>query len=470
MTNSIRLSIALLLLVPASLQAFVLERRSQSSLHRFPSVTAAVQALPGRQSSAIRTTPLPPTTAALVARRDRCCSQQLFCSRQKHSQAFHFRKSRRKSALPAVASSSDDNKENDFIDDDSTTQTTGSSSKLDEFLSTCTSAFPLFVLGSAILGVTRPSTLLWVNGGSIISIMLAAVMCGTGLTLKPKDFLQVWDQNWSSVPLGVACQFLIMPLLAFTIGKIMLLPIPNVGNSLFLGLVLVGCSPGGTASNLVALIARANVALSVILTACSTFLAVVLTPTLVKLLVQSQVRVDGWLMCQTTSRIVLAPVLLGMLLNSKAPRFSQWVSRFTPFASVLIVSLICGGVVAQSAPLVMSSGSSSSLLARVSVSVFALHATGFALGYLVPSRLFGKPKDSSRTISIEVGMQNSALAVVLARSIGAPDIAGLPGALSATAHSCLGSILGAIWRLQEANASSDTEELEGGSTTGKETV
>ena len=189
-----------------------------------------------------------------------------------------------------------------------------------------------------------------------------------------------------------------------------------------------------------------------------------MTPTLVKLLVQSTVSVNGWVLCQSTAKIILAPVTIGMILNARAPRLAQFVSQFTPFASVLIVSLICGGVVAQSAPLVMSATSSSSsavagtaLLSRVVVSVLGLHSAGFALGYLIP-RWLGKPVDASKTISIEVGMQNSALAVVLARSIGAPDIAGLPGALSATAHSCLGSLLGAIWRWQEERKNSSPED------------
>jgi len=336
---------------------------------------------------------------------------------------------------------------------------------LDQFLSRCTSAFPLFVLSFAILGFTRPSTITWVNRGDLISIMLASIMCGTGLTLEPKDFTEVWDQNRSSIPLGVACQFMIMPFLAWALGKSLLLPVSGVGSSLFLGLCLVGCSPGGTASNLVTLIAKADVALSVILTATSTLSAVIMTPFLVKLLVQSQVSVSGWKLCKATGRVILVPVLLGMILNSRLPKFAKWVSRFTPFASVLIVSLICGGVVAQSASFVTGAASGELFLGRVVGSVLLLHAAGFTLGYLVPSRLFGKSRESSRTISIEVGMQNSALAVVLANSIGAPAIAGLPGALSATAHSCLGSLLAAAWRLQEASSKKEKGESEEDGTT-----
>lgn len=316
---------------------------------------------------------------------------------------------------------------------------------LDSVLSRLTSAFPLFVLSSAIFALRFPRTLTWVNQGEIISWMLASVMCGTGLTLEKRDFVAVFQNNWQSVPLGVLCQFIIMPAAAWAVGQTLLLHQEPSGPALFLGLCLVGCSPGGTASNLVSLIAHADVALSVILTACSTLLAVIMTPLLVKLLVGTSVAVSGLALCQATARVILLPVVMGMLINARFPRLARFLSRFTPFASVLLVCLICGGVVAQNANILLTGGGQNSLIL---LSVVALHAVGFAWGYIVPRLFFQRDERSARTISIEVGMQNSALAVVLARSIGAPTIAGLPGALSATAHSCLGSILAAIWRIR----------------------
>ena len=318
------------------------------------------------------------------------------------------------------------------------------SNKLDSILSKLTNAFPLFVLGSAILGLAKPSTLTWVNRGNWIELMLASVMMGTGMTLKKKDFTSILDgDNWSSVPVGVACQFGIMPLAAFAVGRAFLLPLDP---SLFLGLVLVGCSPGGTASNLVSLIAGANVALSVLLTACSTLLASVLTPLLVKFLVGgTSISVSGKALCIATSKVVLLPVLLGMVLNAKLPGLSKKLSRFTPFASVVLVALICGGVVAKNAATALTSGPT---LPIILLSVLLLHSIGFGVGYFLPSLKYDTK--TSRTVSIETGMQNSALAVVLAQSIGAPPLASLPGALSATAHSCLGSILAAYWRVRDS--------------------
>ncbi|GAX17214.1 bile acid:Na+ symporter, BASS family [Fistulifera solaris] len=330
--------------------------------------------------------------------------------------------------------------------------------RVDRILSQCISLFPLFVLSAAILALVSPSTLTWVNQGNIISIMLASVMCGTGLTLETKDFQKVLTDDWKSVPLGVICQFAIMPLAAWTVGQLLLQPaVSSTGSALFLGLCLVGASPGGTASNLVSLIAQADVALSVILTAISTMMAVFMTPLLVKFLVGANIQVSGMALCEATARVVLVPVLGGMVLNAKLPRVARFLSRFTPFASVLLVALICGGVVAQNAALLLGEAGPRALLPAV----LLLHALGFAGGYWIPRVVFGRSERSSRTISIEVGMQNSALAVVLARSIGAPPLASLPGALSATAHSCLGSILAAVWRLQASRKEGRGDDSDG---------
>ena len=339
------------------------------------------------------------------------------------------------------------------------------SSKIDQILSRLTSLFPLFVLGSSITGSIVPSTLNWVNNGNIISIMLAGVMLGTGMTLEKSDFTQILTskEQRTSIPIGVLCQFMLMPLSASIIGRALLLPyhdpttMAHLGKHLFLGLVLVGCSPGGTASNLVSLIAGADVALSVLLTACSTVLASVVTPLLTKFIVGSAIPVSGKALCLATAKVVLLPVAFGVFLNEYFPRLCRQVSRWTPFASVLLVSLICGGVVSNNASMwtgtsvaAAATGGALSIPMLIILSVISTHILGFTAGYLVPKVFFRFPERTARTISIETGMQNSALAVVLAKSIGADPLSFLPGALSATAHSCLGSALAAFWRLKDA--------------------
>jgi BASS family bile acid:Na+ symporter len=203
------------------------------------------------------------------------------------------------------------------------------------------------------------------------------------------------------------------------------------------------------------MIAGADVALSVVLTSCSTFLAVVATPALVKWLVGGSIAVSGWTLMLATAKVVLGPVLLGMFLNQKAPRLSRWLSRFTPLASVVIVAIICGGVVSSNADLMKNAVVGPSAI----TAVLLLHTLGFGLGYILPRWLAGASVRTARTVSIEVGMQNSALAVVLAQSMGASPLASLPGALSATAHSCLGSLLAAVWRLSDAAPSVTVESV-----------
>ena len=169
-------------------------------------------------------------------------------------------------------------------------------------------------------------------------------------------------------------------------------------------------------------------------------------------------QVSGTALCAATARVVLLPVLAGMVLNAKTPKLTRTLSRFTPFASVLLVALICGGVVAQNAGTLLGLGGASSILPVVGASVLLLHTVGFLAGYVIPRLGLRYNEKTARTISIETGMQNSALAVVLAKSIGADPLACLPGALSATAHSCLGSMLAAYWR----HCDSKNDEEKGG--------
>ena len=293
------------------------------------------------------------------------------------------------------------------------------------------------------------------------------------MTLEKSDFSQILtnEKQRKSIPIGVLCQFMLMPLSASIIGRALLLPyhdpstMVHLGKHLFLGLVLVGCSPGGTASNLVSLIAGADVALSVLLTTCSTILASVVTPLLTKFIVGSAIPVSGKALMIVTAKVVLLPVALGVFLNEYFPKLCQQVSRWTPFASVVLVSLICGGVVSNNAAMWTTTGSAAaavggggallSLPMLILLAVVLTHALGFTAGYLVPKKVFGLPERTARTVSIETGMQNSALAVVLAKSIGADPLSYLPGALSATAHSCIGSGLAAFWRLIDSRKKTD---------------
>jgi BASS family bile acid:Na+ symporter len=293
--------------------------------------------------------------------------------------------------------------------------------------------FPAWVLAAALLALWQPSLFTWFSGPWIVW-GLALVMLGMGLTLSVADFAAVLRLP-GAVAVGFAAQYTIMPLLGWSVGKMLALPAPFA-----VGLILVACCPGGTASNVVTYLARGNVALSVIMTMCSTLAAVVMTPLLTGWLAGAYVPVDAWGIFLTTAQVVLAPVLAGLLLHHQAPRLAGFILPAGPIMSVLVISLIVGSIIGQNASAIFAHGG------QLLLAVTLLHSGGFFLGYVV-GRLFGFDLGVARTISIEVGMQNSGLGAVLAKTrFAAEPLTAVPSALSSVCHSLLGSLLAAWWR------------------------
>jgi len=295
--------------------------------------------------------------------------------------------------------------------------------------------FPAWVLGAALLALWHPPLFTWFSGPWIVW-GLAVVMLGMGLTLSVEDFAAVLRMP-RAVALGFAAQYTIMPLLGWAVAKWLALP-----PAFAVGLILVACCPGGTASNVVTYLARANVALSVVMTMCSTLAAVIMTPLLTQWLAGAYVPVDGAGIFLTTAQVVLAPVLIGLLLHHKAPRFTEFVLPAGPLLSVVVISLIVGAIMAQNAEAIFAHG------AVLLLAVFLLHGGGFALGYAA-AKIFRYDEAIARTVSIEVGMQNSGLGAVLAKTrFAAEPLTAVPSALSSVCHSLLGSLLAGWWRLR----------------------
>jgi bile acid:Na+ symporter, BASS family len=239
------------------------------------------------------------------------------------------------------------------------------------------------------------------------------------------------------VGIGFTAHYAIMPFLGWGIAHLL-----RLETSLAVGLILVSCCPCGTASNVVNYIARSNVALSVLMTLCSTLGAIVMTPLLTKWLAGEYVPVDAFGLFLSTVKIVLAPVIIGVGLNRYAPRVVRFVLPVAPLVSVLTITLICASIIGGSADDFKRSGG------ELILAVFMLHTGGFFLGY-VASRLLGCDELTSRTISVEVGMQNSGLGAALAKAhfVQMPQAA-LPCAISATFHSVIGSVLAGLWRMR----------------------
>lgn len=308
---------------------------------------------------------------------------------------------------------------------------------MNRILSLATDLFPVWVLAGGALALVEPRWFTWFSGG-FITWGLAIIMLGMGLTLSVDDCQRVLKMP-RAVGIGFAAQYLIMPFLGWSIAHLLKLETPFA-----VGLILVSCCPGGTASNVVNFLARSNVALSVLMTMVSTMGAIVMTPLLTKWLAGQYVPVDALGLFLSTLQIVLAPVVMGVALNRWSPRLVTFVLPAAPLISVLAIVLICASIIGSSAAALKKSAGG------LLLAVFLLHVGGFWLGYLF-SRLWRCDELTSRTISVEVGMQNSGLGAALARAhFTALPLAALPCALSATFHSVIGSLLAGWWRLRPA--------------------
>ncbi len=302
-------------------------------------------------------------------------------------------------------------------------------------LALATNLFPVWVLLGGALALGHPAWFTWFSGG-FITWGLAVIMLGMGITLSVDDFKQVLKMP-RAVGIGFVAHYTIMPFLGWSIAYLLKLETP-----LAVGSILVSCCPSGTASNVVNYIARSNVALAVLVTMCSTLGAIVMTPLLTKWLAGQYVPVDALGLFLSTLQIVIAPVVIGVALNRYAPRFVKFVLPVSPLISVLAITLICASIIGENADKFEQSGR------KLILAVFLLHTGGFFLGYFA-SRLLRCDELTSRTISVEVGMQNSGLGAALAKAhFTQMPLAALPCAISATFHSVIGSILAGIWRLR----------------------
>jgi BASS family bile acid:Na+ symporter len=312
-----------------------------------------------------------------------------------------------------------------------------------------TNNFAALTLGGVALAWFYPPAFTWMTDGRItfagqplLSLALGVVMLAMGLTLTFDDYRGLLNMPRAFVA-GVALQYTIMPLSGFAVAKLL-----GLEPGLAVGLILVACCPGGTASNIVTYIARGHVALSVAMTMASTLAAVVMTPLLTGWLAGAYVEIDRWNLLINMVAVVLVPVVAGTLLNRLFPRAAGAVSAALPLVAIVLVVLIVGGIVG---------GAKAQIAEHAGVlllATFLLHALGFALGYVL-ARVLGIGEIEARTISIEVGMQNSGLGSGLAKTpafaaqfadVAQAALAPVPAAISAVWHVVIGSVLAGWWR------------------------
>ncbi|KLT72570.1 sodium transporter [Neisseria arctica] len=290
----------------------------------------------------------------------------------------------------------------------------------------------------ALIGFLFPETFKWAL--PYIPWLLGIIMFGMGMTLSPADF-KILGQHPKAVLIGVAAQFIIMPLVAYALAVGLDLPA-----EIAIGVILVGSCPGGTASNVITYLARGNVALSVAVTSVSTLLAPILTPAVFYLLANQWLEISATSMFVSILQIVLLPIVLGLLAHMLLKKQTEAANGLLPLVSVLSIVLIIGAIIGASKPKIIESG-------LLIFAVVVLHnGIGYLLGFLT-AKLCKLPYDAQKTLSIEVGMQNSGLGAALAAAYFTP-LAAVPSALFSVWHNISGSLLASYWARKADDKSS----------------
>ena len=296
--------------------------------------------------------------------------------------------------------------------------------------------FPVLVIIGGLLGFFFPDT---ASGfAPQVTPLLGIIMFGMGLTLRPVDFGLIAKRPLP-VLIGVVAQFVVMPLIAVLTVWILQLPA-----EIAVGVILVGCAPGGTSSNVVSYLARGDVALSVTMTSVSTLLAPLLTPMLTLWLAGQYMPLDAGAMAWDIVKVVLIPVVGGLVVRLLLPKVVAFITPALPWISVIAISSIVAIVVGGNRDNIVTAGG------VVLVAVIIHNGLGYALGYLT-GKFTRQPEAVARTMAIEVGMQNSGMATTLASTYFSP-LSALPGAVFSVWHNLSGAVVAAICRYVDGRA------------------
>ena len=293
--------------------------------------------------------------------------------------------------------------------------------------------FALWVILFSGLALYSPDNFVWLK--PYITWMLGIIMFGMGMTMTLGDFKGVL-QSPKAVTIGVFAQFIVMPTLAYLLCKIFNLP-----TEIAIGVILVGCCPGGTASNVITYMAKGNTALSVACTSVSTILAPILTPAIFYVLASQWIDINAMSMLKSILQVVLFPIVLGLLVRAILKNKVDHYIQVMPLISVVAIVAIVAAIIAGSKAQILESG-------LMILGVVILH-NGLGLGLLLgfwAARIFKLPYTDCKAISIEVGMQNSGLGVALAAvHFALSPITAVPSAIFSLWHNISGSALATYW-------------------------
>lgn len=300
--------------------------------------------------------------------------------------------------------------------------------KIKVFMDILGRLFPVLVIMGAMAGYFSPQHFLPFLKYLVPLLMI--IMFGMGMTLKVRDFYFVFRYP-KPVIIGVIAQYIIMPVLAWGIAKML-----HFDADIALGFILLGACPGGTASNVITFLARGDVALSVAMTSVSTLLSPIFTPVIAFVLASQWIEINAGAMFIGILKIVIVPVCFGILLNSFLEKYVKKFRIFLPAISMVAIILIVAAIIAK------NSGQDLQMWGLIIVGVALHNGLGLILGYF-SGKFLGLSENQRRTVAIEVGMQNSGLATALAKDYSAN--ASLPGAIFSVWHNITGPMLASYW-------------------------
>ncbi|MEE0935691.1 MAG: bile acid:sodium symporter family protein [Methanobrevibacter sp.] len=296
----------------------------------------------------------------------------------------------------------------------------------------------IIILLSVAVSLVFPNSFQWVlsnyGGVNILNLLLSMVLFTMGTTLKVEDFTNVFKKP-KEISVGIATQYIAMPLIALALAKIF-----SLNEALTVGLILVGTVPGGTASDVITFLSKGDVALSVSLTAVSTVIAPIITPLITLVLIGNQIHFNPVDMFLSIIEIVIIPIMIGLILNSKFPDFCERLKDYLPALSAIVICLIVAGVIGANKQAILTS--SSIIILVIMMQYFLAMMIGFGVGYLA-----GMDRKQIITVAIELAFQNSGLSTGLAKA-HFPNLAQatVPGALYSVWQNFAGSILAYLFR------------------------
>jgi BASS family bile acid:Na+ symporter len=301
--------------------------------------------------------------------------------------------------------------------------------------------YSVMILAVATIAMYYPGYFKTVGGKEtsfLIPYLLQVIMFGMGTELSLKAFAQILAMP-RGVIVGIVCHFTIMPLVGFAIAHLFNFP-PEIAA----GIILIGCCPSGLASNVMCYLAKGNLALSVSVTTVSTLSAPFLTPLLMKLLGGSYIKIDFWAMAWDITKIVILPIIAGLIFHYMVRGKLKWLDKALPAFSMIGIALVLLVIIAAGRDSLLQIGG------LLVAATFIHNGAGYLLGYW-SARLLKFPEKDCRTIALEVGMQNAGLASALARGIGKVATVGLASVIFGTIMNVTGSALASWWHNRPAD-------------------